>query len=228
MRLWIDDINFHLARAIRALGELGQEFPAAAKALSAVLRDSDAELRREAAEMLGQIGPNARAAVAPLLRALKDPDDDVRSWASLALGSIGPTAAPALLQALQQRSSRVHSGALQALGEIDLTDLDGRALPLVVKALGHRDPAVRLLAARALCQIGPRAKTACPALIKALHDQEETVRLWAVSALAAQGRAARKATSQLLPLLMDREPRMREAALHALQKIDPEITPRSV
>ena len=37
---------------------------------------------------------------------------------------------------------------------------------------------------------------------------------------------ARKAVPKLLPLLMDREPRMREAALQALQKIDPAMTAR--
>jgi HEAT repeat protein len=159
--------------------------------------------------------------MAALLVALKDPDEEVRSWASLALGSIGAGALPALLKALNDRNGHVHAGALQALGEMDLSGLDGRSVPALVKALTHKHPPTRVLAGRGLYHLGSKALPAMPALIKALRDDEDSVRLWAVASVGNLGNAAQKAVPKLLPLLLDQQGAVRDAVQKALHTIDP-------
>src|SRR6266436_5666678 len=50
------------------------EPPAAVKALAEALKDTDAEVRKNAAQSLGRIGRDARSAVPALAAALKDND----------------------------------------------------------------------------------------------------------------------------------------------------------
>jgi HEAT repeat protein len=116
---------------------------------------------------------------------------------------------------------------LKALGEIDFSGLSDRLLPQLVHVLSHRDAAARTMAARALCQIGPRAKAALPTLLKALHDKEDQVRLWSLAALANMGPGARRAVPELSPLLMDGDLRIREAAQRTLLAVEPDLAART-
>jgi HEAT repeat protein len=76
------------ARALVALGFLGEHAKAAVPKMIELLDDS---AFRDAAEALGTIGPGAREAVPHLIALLHGPDA-----AAEALGAIGPEAAPAL------------------------------------------------------------------------------------------------------------------------------------
>jgi HEAT repeat protein len=62
-------------------------------ALMEALKDSDAFVRREAANSLGRIGPNAKRAVPALLVATQDRQPKVRQAATQALQQIDPEAA---------------------------------------------------------------------------------------------------------------------------------------
>ena len=95
----------------------GMEARSAVTALTRLLSDRDARVRRWAAAALGDIG-DARS-VAPLGRLLtKDPDPGVRLEAAFRLGKLGGAAArPALTAALTDPDENVRRAAVAALKE---------------------------------------------------------------------------------------------------------------
>src|SRR5262245_10720742 len=64
------------------------------------LKDSDAQVRYQAAYVLARMGPNIRLAFPALKEAVKDSDPSVRQYAAEALGNTGPQALPVLLELL--------------------------------------------------------------------------------------------------------------------------------
>lgn len=64
--------------SLRLLGQRGKEAIPVLPVLCQALNDSDAQVRRTAAEALGTLGPLARNAASDLRRALDDPVEDVR------------------------------------------------------------------------------------------------------------------------------------------------------
>ena len=85
-------------------------------ALLEALKDSDAGVRRSAAEALDGMRRKAKSAVPALVQALKDSDVGVRRSAAYALVAIGPDAkvVPALVEALQTFCQRAHISAFCA------------------------------------------------------------------------------------------------------------------
>jgi HEAT repeat protein len=84
-----------------------------------MLKDRNAEVRREAASALAAIGP---AAVHGLVAMLKDGHSADRYWAVRALGQIGPgarAAVPHMLVALKDKHHQVRREAREALMKID-------------------------------------------------------------------------------------------------------------
>jgi HEAT repeat protein len=146
-------------RAItKQLHDLG---PSAIFALTRVLRDSDVQMRQNAALVLSSLGGgyeeelkpplDTRAALPALIEALTDDDRDVRAWAAGAIGWMGPPAEP--------------------------------AIPALVKLL--RDPyeGARNNGCIALEHIGPAAREALPVLREALNDPSRDVRRFAAVAI---------------------------------------------
>lgn len=137
--------------AARALGEIGDA--RAVEPLFAALKDSDIDVRINAAEALGKIGAPA---VELLIAALKNDDWKVRCAAAKALGKIGDArAVEPLVAALDDSDRDVRAEAIWALGEIG----DARAVePLIValEDVGKRSFLVnnRHLAAKALDKLG--------------------------------------------------------------------------
>ncbi|MCS7209222.1 MAG: HEAT repeat domain-containing protein [Fimbriimonadales bacterium] len=133
--------------------------------LAQALRDTENNIRCEAAKALGQIGDPQ--AVPALIEALQDVDRDVRRAAARALGQIGDSqAVPAL---------RVHaellSEAKHALEQLNASDFP---LTLAVQTLAHQGEwgvLVRGLTTetvqQAVCVLGINA---VPMLIQALED----------------------------------------------------------
>ena len=77
------------------------------------------------------------------------------------------------------------------------------SLPALVRALRHRDPAMRLQAARALARMGSDAADAVPDLVDALADRDEQVRKQVVRALGQIGPAAEEAIPALVGQMRD-------------------------
>jgi len=111
--------------AAEELGHIGQVKKSYAEpavpGLIEALKDSDAGVRKAAADALGKVDPNVQLAVPALVDALKDKAPPVRQAAATALGQIGPDAKDAVdpLRELQNDSNRaVSRAARQAIQRI--------------------------------------------------------------------------------------------------------------
>ena len=141
------------------------------------LKDSDAEVRQQAAFALSQL--RDPRAVPALTSALKDESDEVREQAIFALSQIRDVnAVPALTTALSDPKANVRQQAAFALSQIG----DEKAVPALVGALKDKDAEVRQQAAFALSQIGD--ESAIEPLTALLKDPSSEVRQQAIFALS--------------------------------------------
>lgn len=185
------------------------------------LHDSQAEVRKTAAEILGDIGEVEP--VPALLDMLHDSRESLRRTAALALGKIG--AVPRLLQALHDDQAEVRDAAAETLAHLDTA----QTLPVLTLALKEGKDYVRQSAIKVLQQL--ETEGVLPSLIEALQDSDKTVRLVATETL---GRLAKQEKAhiraQVIPcmitMLEDSELPIRWAAAHALgQTRSPEVIP---
>jgi len=112
---------------------------------------------------------NARRAdrLPRLLELLKAPDPAIRWWGAVGLIALQEKAAPAaeaLAGALTDSAPNVRVAAADALCNLGRYD---RALPVLIAALEHPTPFIRLRAMNVLDRIGPKAKPALAAMKKA-------------------------------------------------------------
>ncbi len=136
--------------------------------LNQALKDSDSDVRGNAAFTLGNIG--SETAIPGLLKALEESNKDVRWKAAFALGKIGTeTAIPGLLKALEDSDEYVRRNAAFALGNIG----SETAIAGLLKALKDSDESVRGNAAFALAKIG--SETAIAELLKALEHSDNAL-----------------------------------------------------
>jgi HEAT repeat protein len=135
----------------------------------AIVREKREGMRGLAADALGRIGKEAQVAVPVLKDCLKEMDSTtndsfMRLLVAGALVRLGDAEAglPPILEAVEQGgfwSFLFVGGTL-----MDLGPGGPAAVPSLVKALKHKSPRVRCLAAAALGQVGPAAGVAVPAL----------------------------------------------------------------
>ena len=111
--------------AAEELGHIGQIKKSltepAVPGLIDAMKDTDAGVRKAAADALGKVDPDVTVAVPPLVDALKDKAAPVKQAAAGALGQIGPDAKDALpaLRELQKDTDRgVSRAARQAIQRI--------------------------------------------------------------------------------------------------------------
>ena len=147
------------------------------------LRSSDGEIRFWAFEQLRKLGRGAIPAVPVLAEALNDAT--IAPQAAEILGNIGAeaeAAIPALVDAIKRergKASGIGSGGPSTFSwrcGLTLAQIGPASIPELIKLLGHEDRYVRMTAANALWEIGPRANGAVPALKEALSDEQESVR----------------------------------------------------
>jgi HEAT repeat protein len=166
--------------AIQSLGRLARMTPIndpdeAGKAVGALilrfraaLKDTDAEVRAEAASALGGLGSRARESVVDLNMLLNDPDPVVREATARAIVQIDPSrndaAVRVLIAALAESPPLLDSWpALDALLKLG-PDVASAAVPTLIKLLEDDDQVAHLQVFRALKEIGPAASEALPAL----------------------------------------------------------------
>ncbi|MDP6544484.1 MAG: HEAT repeat domain-containing protein [Phycisphaerae bacterium] len=165
--------------ATRALGNIGQPVETVVPVLIAALGDSDSSVRVGGARGLGMIGPPAAKAQTALRKALKDANPAVVLRATWALGQLeagDEQTIAALIKLLH--SSNEYPLAAAALGKAGKPGIDA-----LVKMLARPDAPARLMAVRALGQIGRAAGNAAPAVRKAKYDKDADVRRAAILAL---------------------------------------------
>ena len=209
-----------------ALGRVGQ---AAIPRLREALRDSDAFVKRDAAQALNLIvePEPIRVALDDLLKLCRDDNSEVRRAAIvLLIRIVGPEdakiAAAPLQGVLADRDEEIRTNAGLALANIG-GKAAKPAVGVLVTALQRGDIELRRQAAAALRNIGPDAADAVPDLIKTLKDPDAELRHNAAVALGGIGDKAEKAVPALVAMLTDvkevQEPRM--AAAGALSRIGP-------
>ncbi len=186
-----------------------EQDPAVVTALIERLSDSNASVRRAAAQSLGNL--RARRAVSALIGVLGDKNREVRSAAASALGSLeDPKAIQPLIKLLSDESPEVREQAISSLSRFEN---EVPAAPMIA-ALGDTRPDIRARAADILGNIGDRA--AIQPLGKLLKDPSADVRRGALQALARFSDAS--AGPAMLAALDDANADVRGAAIHALRE----------
>jgi hypothetical protein len=110
--------------------------------------------------------------------------------------------------------------AIKGLTKFIAEDVKKDAVPDLIELLHDSNPTVRMVAGRALREIGPDAADATPALIgAATNDQQPQVRLTAALALVEIGRDAQPAVPVLVDALKDGQ--WNSLAADALGKLGP-------
>ncbi len=146
----------------------------------------------KAAIALREIGPEAYGAVPVLIKLANVSCDDVRARPSCFV---------------------THGAATTALGR-----MGEKAVPLFIPMLENKSHKIRLMAAKALENIGPPAKDAVPILFKMLSEEKVSISRAAAKALGGIGAAA---IPPLLQALHDKHPIIREPAVKALIRMGP-------
>lgn len=190
---------------------------AAAEALCELLQHSRLEVRRAAVTLLGWCGKGPH--VLHLLELFED--DALREAAMQALSTVGRQVACSLTDLWPEADARRRTYLAYVFGEAGCAE----GAPLLAAALVDPEPNLRLMAARALGQVGDGGDL--KPLFAALGDEVEEVREAALQALCRIAPECRQdAFDALRPLLEDARPELRVAAVTLLGRLDgPEAGP---
>jgi HEAT repeat protein len=183
---------------------------------------TDQQLRQRAAEQLA-IKPLSEhpASIPALIRALADDSSVVVEEAQRSLRRLGPHAAvPALAQALISRNKVIRFHAAEVLR--DLGRDASPATPALLMLLDDRDANIRVVAARALGNVGGEA--AQNGLIGALSDKSPAARAAVASALGSLGPSAAASAPHVRQSLSDPDTNVRVASARALWQITGDAT----
>jgi HEAT repeat protein len=209
--------------AFYLLGQFNPNRPEQVEAFLALLQDPDSLVRGIALEAAQQMREPDLAASQALLTQSLDPSltADPNRRAAIArvlqrLKSKAAESAPALSNAVaNDPDAKVRGAALVALSNVAPAD---EVVATAQKALADSDPAVRIVAAARLRQLGKPAAPAAAALAKALSDSDERVRSAAAEALVRLGADA-------VPALIDavdaESTAARQLAVACLSRIGP-------
>jgi HEAT repeat protein len=224
---------------------------------AAGLRSVDAAVRIRTARRLGDLGPAARDAVPALLEAADDPDPGVRAEAARALCRIGGPEATALVKQFilhpttqgkvprYEQLTAVRNVATEQFIEL-LTDPEAqhavvgllgpdlpKAVPTLIRSLGHPDARVRQAAARAFFLSPSDQKISSPALERGavqealpvlaacLKDPDVGVRLTAAEALWRQDGRKQETIAVSTAALADPNANVRRTAAALLLNVGP-------
>jgi HEAT repeat protein len=199
--------------SLEALSKLGPEARPAVPKLAELLKakETDAEMRQQAARCLGLIGPAAATQGVPVLsEALKDPEAALREVAAESLGKFGVqarSAVPSLLALVEDKETTVRRAALSALAQIGPEAKD--ALPKLKSAFKDIDVEIRRGALAVLGRLGADAvkdKEALAALKAGLDDRALSNN--ALAALARIGPPAKELAKGLGGLVRDETTRL--------------------
>ncbi|MCI0361261.1 MAG: HEAT repeat domain-containing protein [Planctomycetaceae bacterium] len=206
------------------LGSFDPNEPAHVSGFTALLDDADRTIRGIGLSAVRQMHSPDQAAAVPRLAAMLDParEDKAPNRESVArlLGGLKSDASAAIEKlasaAAADPAASVRSACLIALAQIATPD---QGSSLVAKGLADQDPAVRLVAAVRLRQLGAASAPASKNLAAALADSDSRVRAAAAETLVKIGKpAVSDITGQLATDSLD----ARKLALYCLTKIGPD------
>jgi HEAT repeat protein len=188
-------------------------------ALTVLLKDPDAFVRREALAALVRVGDASHAAlIVPLLG---DPVDAVQADAVRALAALGPDGAEARMrELLEHGNARVRRTALAVLLEQKVAGLDGRLFGLLQDPDGGvRGDAAAALAERAQADVAKAAAAA----------RDAAARRRVVRTAATDMPEVKKVADALMTLLDDKDPFVVATAIRGLKDLQARVAvPRLV
>lgn len=243
--------------AAYALALRGPDAVRALPELIKAIGDSDEQVWAQATRAIANIGPAAEAAVPALIGKLSEYEQQQRYRSVLALAKIGPKAIPALLEGLKHKDSeRIRAGCADALGAMGieavpaigaleaqfadwseqarehaalaLGQIGAPAESVLVKALTHEQPQVRVAALNGLGQFSVQSPEGIAALQKFTTEGEATSRRLALLALAGSAVDKSSLDQPILKALTDAEPAVRETAVITLKRLGssaPDVVP---
>lgn len=170
-------------------------------------------------ERLGGAGPAIRAL--RLYAKLPDRVAPSGDGAVFSLGWCGPEAMPALVAALGSPRTQIAGSAAHALADGPFFEERTMALPSLIEIMKRRSDPGQFHAARAIGNMGPRAKAAVPALSGALANPEGGVAAATAVALGAIGPDAAPSVPALRKALHHSSQNVRRRAVIALGAIGP-------
>jgi HEAT repeat protein len=187
----------------------------------AAMKDRAACVRRYAAFVLLHF-PGTEEGVTALIAALDDPDvaatkadssvAHAAAWSLGCQGKVAAKAVPALIRKTNSKDTVLRYWAFQALGKLGQQDdtLASRVLPCLMAALSDKSVEVRIEAAGALSDMGPRGGASVGSLRKALKSTDisdpmlaKQLRSSILYALARMGIHAKAAVPELLAVVRD-------------------------
>ncbi|MDA7916186.1 DUF1080 domain-containing protein [Verrucomicrobia bacterium] len=190
-------------------------------ALDSALKNNDLESLEKAITALVEIG---EPAVPVLAIALNDRDQKIRWTAIYALGKFDKIAKGAV-QPLIAALSNTEDAAVQRQITSSLVSIGRNAhetIPTFIRALAHKNPAVRRMASSVLAQFDPPAKKAIPRLMVALTTDDDPLVRWnSASTLGKIGPEAKEAVPALIKALCDHSTTVRMGSAVALKQIGP-------
>ncbi|WP_088252208.1 HEAT repeat domain-containing protein [Fimbriiglobus ruber] len=214
--------------AATSLGDLEGKAKPAVGALVTALNDKDRSVREEATIALARVGPGASPAIPALIAAFRKwpVDDSNRTAVVDALGRIrAGSAVPTLIAALTENDDDLRETAAYALGSFGPAAI--AAVPNLLHLAKVQDVGtMQDTVIEALSKIDPSAKSAVPVILDAFNGLKDTGR--AATSLGRYGAGAKAALPKLAALARDlnADERDREAAVKAIEKIDPEFATR--
>jgi len=198
-----------------------------AQGYAGLLDDEDAAVRGIALGAMGQVKLNQRATaaeqIAAVLARTGDDDGQQRATAARLLSDLGKLASPMLPQLTKAASSdaspKVRSASLLAIAKIAEP---AKGVKIFVASLDDQDPAVRLVAAQRLRELGRDAAPAADQLGKLLESSDEKLRKAAAEGLVRIGSTS---VPILTAALESKSRDTREVAALALGKMGPVARP---
>jgi HEAT repeat protein len=167
-RLDDEDAQVRLHTAI-TMGNIGAEAKAAIPTLLEFTRSTSHVMRVYSARALWKVSGEVEPALTVLEAGLQEKSAKFRWAAPVFLGEMGADAAramPLLQEGANDPDKEVASLCIQALGKIS-----AESIPILAEHLGSNDPGMRISAAVALGELGPKAVEAVPALRRLLDDK---------------------------------------------------------
>jgi hypothetical protein len=186
------------------------------------MKDSDAEVRVEAAIGIGNLGPDGAAGVTDVLAELERSTPESKPLLIEALGRIGPQASaavPAMVAELREDDGSLAMHTVEALGRIGVESK--AALPALIDGLDAASTMneihMNLAVIRALGQIGPAApEQTSQALIRALPRASIDERPELLQSLADLGPASDEVATALIAHMQGQSVDVVQAAAKAL------------
>lgn len=156
------------ARAARALAKLGSAAKPAAESLTAMLKDEDATVRRQAVRAIVAIHPGPEVMIPLFVKAMEGADSGVQIRMLDAVTDAGAAAVPGLIKALDNEKAAYWACiVLRNLGPVAKD-----AVPALTRQLSSKQLEIPREAALALGAIGADAASALPQLANALDNPQ--------------------------------------------------------